>query len=354
MRQLIDKTILFLLCTLLLPSEGFTKKAMFAGLIMITVTSLMMGLEYEKMKIALVIGYLIACFVVPEFAIFLPVLFYDVCYEKLNYMIIITLFVILISYTPMGLKASVLVLLLLGVGFLLQYRYAKELELEKKMREIRDDGMELTLLLQQKNHDLLEKQDNEVYLATLQERNRIAREIHDNVGHLLTRSILQVGALKSIYKESVLQEQLLMLHETLNTAMTSIRDSVHDLHDESVDLYTTLDALVKQMPEKKVTLDYDMGKDIPKNIKYCYISIVKEALNNVAKHSNADRVVVTAREHPGFYQLMITDNGTNIKNASGQGIGLSNIQDRVKALNGNLKISTNQGFRILISILKRE
>jgi signal transduction histidine kinase len=43
----------------------------------------------------------------------------------------------------------------------------------------------------------MEKQDYEIYLATLRERNRIAREIHDNVGHMLSRSILQIGALKA-------------------------------------------------------------------------------------------------------------------------------------------------------------
>lgn len=44
-------------------------------------------------------------------------------------------------------------------------------------------------------------QDYEIYLATLKERNRIAREIHDNVGHMLTRSILQLGALSVINKD---------------------------------------------------------------------------------------------------------------------------------------------------------
>ena len=46
-------------------------------------------------------------------------------------------------------------------------------------------------MLTQKNKDLLEKQDYEIHVATLKERNRIAREIHDNVGHMLSRSLLQ-------------------------------------------------------------------------------------------------------------------------------------------------------------------
>ena len=63
-------------------------------------------------------------------------------------------------------------------------------------------------MLQEKNKNLMEKQDYEIYLATLRERNRIAREIHDNVGHMLSRSILQMGALITIHKEEPLHGQL--------------------------------------------------------------------------------------------------------------------------------------------------
>ncbi len=59
---------------------------------------------------------------------------------------------------------------------------------------------EHTLLLSEKNKALLEKQDYEIYAATLRERNRIAREIHDNVGHVLSRSILMTAACKPIKK----------------------------------------------------------------------------------------------------------------------------------------------------------
>ena len=57
----------------------------------------------------------------------------------------------------------------------------------------RDDLQERTLLLEAKNRGLLERQDYEVQVATLAERARIAREIHDNVGHQLTRAKLQSG-----------------------------------------------------------------------------------------------------------------------------------------------------------------
>ena len=93
---------------------------------------------------------------------------------------------------------------------------------------------------------LLEKQDYEIQVATLNERNRIAREIHDSVGHLLSRSILQLGALKAVHRqEPELNAQLDTLKSTLSQAMDSIRESVHDLHEESIDLRSQLETLCR-------------------------------------------------------------------------------------------------------------
>ena len=80
-------------------------------------------------------------------------------------------------------------------ALLLAARTGRNARLEGELIRLRDTSTELNMALKEKNRNLLEKQDNEIYLATLKERNRIAREIHDNVGHMLSRSILQMGAL---------------------------------------------------------------------------------------------------------------------------------------------------------------
>ena len=95
--------------------------------------------------------------------------------------------------------------------------------MEQEYRKTRDDSKERNLLLHEKNRSLIEKQDYEIYTATLQERNRIAREIHDNVGHLLSRCILIVGAMKIVNEDEKLSSSIEQLEESLNTAMTSVR-----------------------------------------------------------------------------------------------------------------------------------
>ena len=95
-----------------------------------------------------------------------------------------------------------------------------------------------------------------------------------------------------------------------------------------------------------------MSPELPREVKYSFISIAKEALVNISRHSNGDHASITAVEHPGFYQFVIEDNGTNTGEIGSAGIGLSNMQSRVRTLNGNLQISQKQGFRIYITVPK--
>lgn len=247
--------------------------------------------------------------------------------------------------------------LLLGCVFalVLQKNTEKQSELKQKLRVIKDDSEEKNILLSEKNKALQEKQDYEIYAATLKERNRIAREIHDNVGHVLSRSILLVGAAKAVNKDDNMDAVLGSLDESLNSAMDSIRSSVHDLHDEAVNLQEALNGIVQEFTFCPVKFTYDMSKEVPKEIKYCFISIVKEGLANIMRHSNATNVWVVVREHPALYQLCIEDNGSKKEKETGcsNGIGLQNMQERVKALQGNFQISNKAGYRIFITVPKK-
>ncbi|MBR1865951.1 MAG: two-component sensor histidine kinase [Lachnospiraceae bacterium] len=223
------------------------------------------------------------------------------------------------------------------------------------VKVLRDNSVETEMMLNRKNIQLIKHQNETIYIATLKERNRIAREIHDNVGHMLSRSILQVGALLTICKDEVIKVHLDSLKSTLDDAMNSIRSSVHDLHDESIDFTDAVHDLVGHFTFCPVKLECDISRDVPKEIKYCFLAILKEALNNTIKHSNATTVSITLREQPGFYQLLMEDNGTILPdlNTDAAGIGLSNMRNRVDALHGILHISADHGFRIFVSVPKK-
>ena len=324
-------------------------------------------------------------FVFKEMWMFLPAVLYNMlCFYSLVY--IGGIGMIVACAEPAfreyyGLEKEMLIVAGLAAAVLLYGRTRRLNELEQEYKRARDDSRELTLMLEKKNQDLLEKQDTEVYLATLKERNRIAREIHDNVGHMLSRSILMVGALKTVNQDENLKVPMELLDQTLNEAMTNVRQSVHDLHDESVNLKEVMESLAEEFRFCPVQFTYDMGYDIPKEIKYSFIAITKEALNNVMRHSNANEVKILAREHPGLYQLIIEDNGTSnerirpdgdreeyaekesagktgndwkTENTESSGIGIENMKERVRMLGGTMQIQKETGFRIFITVPKNE
>ncbi len=250
------------------------------------------------------------------------------------------------------------VVLLMAFAIMLSYFTEQLLGYQMKLHSMRDASMEHDMLMEQMNHQLIEKQNAQIYNATLKERNRIAREIHDNVGHMITRSILQVGAIGVINTDEKLKAPISDLKSTLDTATDSIRKSVHDLYDESVDLRQALAKLKPTDSAFAFSLEYDCEDDVPRDVKYAFIAIAKEAVNNAVKHSNGDEIRIIVREHPAFYQLEIMDNGTTaderrISGETGDGIGIKNIKERVAAIGGIMRIKADDGFRIFVTLMKK-
>ena len=216
-----------------------------------------------------------------------------------------------------------------------------------------DHASELQQKLTQRNRQLQTAQNDAVRMATLQERNRIAREIHDNVGHMLTRALLQTGALAVCVKEEPLKASVAALQETLDSAMTSIRSSVHKLHDDAIPLEKSVQDCLQPLKDTyHITLTYDISEQIPSIIKLCLLGVLKESLSNVVKHSNGDAIQIVLREHPAFYQLSITDNGTG-SYLQQTGIGLETMQDRAEQVHGLIRFFPEKdSFRVFLSIPK--
>lgn len=328
-------------------------EAVMLFLVSLILTEAAIYLEKPKEKCIVFALFTVLCLVQWHFIFFLPVVIFFLVAERFYHGLFIIGFY-LILYVKSGSVFAVATELMISVlAGLLAYESSQALSYKQKYRQTRDSSVELENKLKHKNRELLESQDASVSVATLKERNRIAREIHDNVGHMLSRTILQTGALMTIYKEEPLHEQIQSINSSLNEAMNNIRESVHDLHDESVDLKLSIIEVLKPLQEKYIIdFDYDMSDKVSRNIKYCFISIVKEATANIVKHSSATRIYILMREHPGFYQLAIEDNGKEKIDTKHAGIGLTNMRDRVESLAGNFTVSDENGFKIMVSIPK--
>lgn len=351
MSVLIDKLILLISCFIFYLINTKDIAGIFYFLGAISITCLISYFDTKKASALLIIAFVIISLIFPGFCFYLPLVAYDLFLYRHRVLSFAALFAFINFTMSNTLIIALVILSICGISLWLQYKSERLKQLQFDFKKLRDTSTEYNLLLRSKNKDLIEKQDYEIHLATLRERNRIAREIHDNVGHVLSRSLLQLGAIMAINKDEKQTPALSALKDTLSTAMNSIRESVHGLHDESIDLHATVQGLIKDFDNYELDFDFDMSTEIPKNIKYCLVAITKEALSNISKHSNATSISMHYREHPGFYQLLIEDNGTNIT-VNSSGIGLENMEDRVTGLNGTFRTNIENGFRIFVSIPK--
>lgn len=348
--------LIYCLFSVLYTDINFIFILSFLAALMLGCSGFFMESQNSRRLLSLIFLGAAVCF--PGLFFFFPVPVYILLREHLKAGAAMGIFLYIYHFT----LSSSAALLPLSFGIfafllasLLQHNAEHDKALSLKFHQMQDDGREINLLLSEKNKSLLEKQDYEIYTATLKERNRIAREIHDNVGHVLSRSILMVGAAKAVNQDSGLTPLLENLDSSLNSAMDSIRNSVHDLHDDSVNLKDAIQSLVRDFTFCPVDLEYDMGYEIPREIKYCFISITKESLSNIMKHSDASHVHIVLREHPALYQFLIKDNGSTSKisdTSMNSGIGIKNMQERVATLKGTMQITTEKGFKIFISIPK--
>ena len=363
--RLIDNCILYVLgIFLMIGMSGWVRPVIVVliALLHITLSDLIPGKRLRYIEMGAFVG---AGAAMPDHALmlFLPLLLYDcvrMCSWKAGVITGAGVLCQMVWFVQgeIGVFRFVLWCFTLILAAIFSVRTERSLKLAQEVIHLKDSSTELRLAMQKRQQDLLEKQDYEIHLATLQERNRIAREIHDNVGHMLSRSILQMGALQTIHKEEPLHGQLVAINDTLSQAMNNIRESVHDLHNESLDLKQALREVTDEFRDKyEIAFTYDMSAAVPRNVKYCFLAITKESLANVVRHSNATRVSLYFCEHPGFYQMLVEDNGTDIKVkeaqiAKAQVIGLSNMRERVEALGGTIAFLTDKGFEIRISVPK--
>ena len=369
MKGLLDRLFLLVLGGVLVFFSGISTVAIVIS-ILVMVISFSLGVFFEDRRGQLVVA-IVAGLAVLFFDGAIPVvllLIYEGAtgFFKKKYINFIALLSVIILYGLLlltgrecyfieAIKAQPIIGVVGALGAVLSiylaYSTVKTNNLWKEKLQLRDDNEEIIRLERARQVLVARNQEAEIDMATLKERNRIAREIHDNVGHLLSRCILQLGAICMVHKNEPVAEDLKAVQEGLNESMNSIRSSVHNLHNEALDLRKTIQKLVDDNRDFITRFEYDVENDIPMKIKYCMISIVTEGYQNAIKHSNGTHVEIMVREHPGLYQLMFSDDGSNAK-LKENGIGLHNMEERVRELSGTISFSVESGFRIFVSIPK--
>jgi signal transduction histidine kinase len=196
--------------------------------------------------------------------------------------------------------------------------------------------------------------------ATLQERNRIAREIHDSLGHALTaQAILLENAL--LYLPSQANQSRDYLTSAKDSAYQALQDVSRSvsalrhgpLHGES--LTTAVPVLVNELCRSarlRSECWVDLPDSLPDEIKLALFRIVQEALTNAVKHSHATAVQVKLGAKRSRMHLQVLDNGQGFdpsKNTSG--FGLRGMRERATALGGICQLWSAPGAGCRISVM---
>jgi signal transduction histidine kinase len=213
-------------------------------------------------------------------------------------------------------------------------------------------------------------------LAAATERNRLARDIHDSLGHHLTAIVVQLEKADTfrVLDPAASQQALLDARRSTRYALQDVRQSVGALREGTgFCLSTALADLVEGLHDSGLAVDLDIDGDENAFAGPSLIALYRaaqEGLTNVRKHAGADRVTMSVSLTETGGQLVVADNGRGLRTdrmaasstnggpvnsgaaAGGSGYGLVGMRERLELIGGTLRVQTTpgQGTRLTVTV----
>lgn len=215
-------------------------------------------------------------------------------------------------------------------------------------------------LLKETNQKLTEYATQVEALATANERNRLAREIHDNIGHYLTAVNMQIEAARAVMQTNPerAQESLVKAQTLTKEGLAEIRRSVAALRANPSDtrpLHEAIELLVEEHATSGLDVRYRVEgsvRPVSAQVEMALFRIAQEGLTNIRKHASATQAdLELSYPDEQHVRLKVQDDGRGSTQPDG-GFGLVGIRERVKLLGGRLELDTAQGkgFRLQVEL----
>ena len=194
------------------------------------------------------------------------------------------------------------------------------------------------------------------------ERKRLAREIHDTLGHALTGIAAGVDACIAMIDidPALTKQQLMVVAKVVREGIGDVRRSLNKLRPGALDEHTLKEAIQKMIQEfsevsdVKIDFDYQLEKIDFENTKEDIIfRIVQESITNALRHGHANIILVKIYQKDSNLEIYIKDNGIGCNDIK-KGYGLKQMQERVAILNGSLVYDGSDGFIIKVVIPMKE
>jgi len=195
--------------------------------------------------------------------------------------------------------------------------------------------------------------------AQEEERRKLSRELHDEVGQAMSALLVELGNLASVLPagNSALHARVQAVRKLAESNVGVVRNMALLLRPSMLDDLGLVPALNWQAREvarrtgTKVRVDAeDVADDLPDEYRTCIYRVVQEALHNATRHAKAATVKVTVRPEEAGVRVMIQDDGVGFDPRHGKGVGILGMEERVRHLAGVFKVESAPGRGTTISI----
>jgi PAS domain S-box-containing protein len=187
--------------------------------------------------------------------------------------------------------------------------------------------------------------------AQEQERRRIARELHDDIGQRLALLAIELGQLqRSSSNSSEFSGKIDKLREHTSEIAADVQSLSHELHSSRLQylgLAAALKGFCQEFSEQQIVeIDFkawDLPTPLSPDISLCFFRVLQEGLHNAAKHSGVRQFEVRIWGTPDEIHLTISDSGVGFERGvanTSQGLGLISMRERLKLLHGTLSIES--------------
>lgn len=207
------------------------------------------------------------------------------------------------------------------------------------------------------NRELVEANIRLNEMSIIEERNRIARDLHDTIGHGLTGTIMGLEMVQVLLDDDLdkAKEMIFNLKDSSRENLVRVREVVNTLNpneniSKGIESFKELISSFKA--STNVDIDFQIEGQIFKtnpNINIVLYRIIQEGLTNAIRHGKASIIVIRLKFDKKEIELFIKDNGVGVGDIT-KGFGLKSMEDRIFSLGGSISFMSKHGFSIVASI----
>lgn len=226
-----------------------------------------------------------------------------------------------------------------------------------EIQSVFDEYSALKISLLKKEQQLVNA-DKKLALLQEEERSYLARELHDNVGQLITSANAYAHILTNTSDTKVIREcgnKIKSFCQQINQAIRVLTDHLHPLILDKVELWEAIEKLIADhrqiLSNIEWVIDIDVNEYVADHERDLHLyRIIQECLNNIIKHSQASKVHFTAITELDKMIIRISDNGIGISNDKKNGLGLYSLKSRARCIGAELAIESEVSGGTQISL----